>query len=102
MKALRGGELLAENSIRMMNHYKHLNGKGEKATADQQGYGMGIMRIPRDGFTLVGHGGMFNGFTAGLWYVPEHELTIAFVLNRGLIEKFVVPDHLVRGLSARE
>ena len=48
------------------------------------GYGFGIMTRQRGGHHRLGHGGMYSGFTAGLWHLPDADVTVAFALNRGL------------------
>ena len=45
--------------------------------------GLGLVTMVRNGLTLVGHGGLFTGHTAGLWFIPECDVTIALYLNRG-------------------
>ncbi len=48
------------------------------------GYGFGIMTRQRGGHHRLGHGGMYSGFTAALWHLPDADVTVAFTLNRGL------------------
>lgn len=43
----------------------------------------GLMRGER--FSLIGHGGLFTGHTAGSWYVPQCDTAISLYLHRGFV-----------------
>ncbi len=65
------------------------------------GYGFGIMTRHDGGHRRLGHGGMYSGFTAGLWHLPEADVTVAFALNRGLyFREFEILDAVIDALLA--
>jgi D-alanyl-D-alanine carboxypeptidase len=68
---------------------------------DGDGYGLGLVSMVRRGLQLIGHGGLFTGHTAGLWYVPACRTTIALYFNRGFINQRVVIDRLLTVIAAR-
>ena len=57
--------------------------------------GWGWPRWSARGFTLLGHGGLFTGHTAGLWHLPECGVTIALYFNRGFVNQRAVLDQVV-------
>ena len=90
LQGLMAGELLSASSLEAMTQFRPTPPLGvvdADAPADDRpdGYGLGLIRMERAGFTMLGHGGLFTGHTAGLWYVPECELTISVFLNRGFV-----------------
>ncbi len=93
------GQLISDNSLKLMHDFLSMDGPAADSDAPiGSSYGFGLIRERRDGYTLIGHGGMFNGFTAGLWYVPTDDgppLIVALIANRGLIEKYPIYDALI-------
>ena len=86
LDGLMNGRLLAESSLQMMTEFVDtppLGVAGSGAVESGNGYGLGLVTMVRNGVTLVGHGGLFTGHTAGLWFIPECDVTIALYLNRG-------------------
>jgi hypothetical protein len=57
------------------------------------------MELP--GYTLVGHGGLYNGHTAGLWHVVGHDVTFAVYLNRGFIDQRAALMRLLPAITQR-
>jgi D-alanyl-D-alanine carboxypeptidase len=47
----------------------------------ERGYGRGIFRIRFDGRTVVGHDGLYEGFTAQHWTDPTSGVTVAVLTN---------------------
>lgn len=72
---------------------------GDEATASE-GYGLGLVRMSRNGFEVVGHGGLFTGHTAGLWFVADCDITVAFYFNRGFIRQREFLDELLEAVSS--
>lgn len=73
--ALFHGRLLGPGSLRQMvaegpHHPRNSN------------YGLGV-EIARPDYrtTLWGHGGALPGFRSGLWYAPEHDVTVVVLAN---------------------
>ncbi len=81
-KALFGGKVLSERSLRAMT----TPGKG--------GYGFGLMIHGQAGVTVVDHGGSIEGFNAHLSYVPERKIGILVLGN----EDVFVPDTIASQL----
>lgn len=65
------------------------------------GYGLGLIRMERAGATLTGHGGLFTGHTAGLWHIPNRDITIALYFNRGFVNQRAVLDKIVPVVTRR-
>lgn len=87
---LMRGELLSEASLEEMKDFRETPPLGMPARADADaetgnGYGLGLVRMVRHGLTFIGHGGLFTGHTAGLWYVPECDAVISVYFNRGFV-----------------
>ena len=99
----RGG-LLTPESLAAMTRFRPTPqlGLSEPSGDDadeENGYGLGLITMKRVGLTLIGHGGLFTGHTAGLWYVPECELTIALYFNRGFVGQRLALDRILRVLT---
>ena len=103
LRGLFSQKLLTSKSIKAMTNFRSTRPLGgiekENHVDDTNGYGLGLVRMKRDGFTLVGHGGLFTGHTAGLWYVPECDLTIALYFNRGFVNQRKALDQIVKLLA---
>ena len=108
LRWLFAGKLLAPASLEAMQGFRATPPLGlfSKSTAPPskfEGYCMGFVKIERAGVTLLGHGGLFTGHSAGLWHIPERGITIALYLNRGLLDQRAALDqviHLVTRSSA--
>jgi hypothetical protein len=100
LRGLFGGELLKPSSLEAMMEFRPTPPLGipdaqPAPGAPSDGYGLGLIRMERAGFTLLGHGGLFTGHTAGLWDVPECGITIALYFNRGFIGQRAVLDRVL-------
>jgi D-alanyl-D-alanine carboxypeptidase len=100
LSALFAGELLTPASLEAMTRFRptpRLGVSSDKAPpgARPDGYGLGLVRMERAGFTLIGHGGLFTGHTAGLWHLPDCGVTIALYFNRGFVDQRAVLDRVV-------
>jgi D-alanyl-D-alanine carboxypeptidase len=60
-----------------------LSAAARRAVLDfrERGYGRGVFRYRFDGRTIVGHDGLYDGFTAQHWTDPRSGLTIAVLAN---------------------
>lgn len=88
MHGLVSGRLVSPESYARMTRFREtppLGGVVADTTA-KDGYGLGLIRMERLGHTMIGHGGLFNGHTAALWYLPACDVTIVLYVNRGFIE----------------
>jgi D-alanyl-D-alanine carboxypeptidase len=74
---------------------------GTPATAKTDGYGQGLARMRVGERELIGHGGLYNGHSAGLWYIPSCKLTLVVYANRGLVNMRRALDAWVRTVAAR-
>jgi D-alanyl-D-alanine carboxypeptidase len=100
LRSLLGGELLEKASLEAMMRFRAtpalgVTESGGAPGAKPDGYGLGLIRMQRPGFSLVGHGGLFTGHTAGLWYVPDCGVTIALYVNRGFIDQRAALDRIL-------
>lgn len=100
LRGLFAGELLSTASLAAMTQFRPTpplgaSGSNETSTGKPDGYGLGLIRMERPGFTLLGHGGLYNGHTAGLWHLPDRGLTIALYLNRGFIDARAALDRIL-------
>jgi CubicO group peptidase (beta-lactamase class C family) len=89
-QALRSGRLLTHEFQAMMNTPR----VEDDFIGDDYGpglrhfYGYGVETHRREGWSLsdsvkvVGHGGGYTGWSAMLWRIPEHEISIAVLNNR--------------------
>ena len=66
------------------------------------GYGLGLIRMELEGYTLLGHGGLYNGHTAGLWHIPDRDITLALYLNRGFVDQRAILLQLLTVISEME
>lgn len=89
MSGLLRGELLEPSSLEQMQRFRDTPPLGferdETGRAKENGYGLGLIRQVRRGVTFIGHGGLFTGHTAGSWYLPQCDTTVAFYMNRGFV-----------------
>lgn len=104
IRFLRGvlvGDLLQAASREAMTTFRstpELGVPGPNAPAGanaNDGYGLGLVRMERAGTTIEGHGGLFTGHTAGLWYLPACDVTVAVYFNRGFVNQRAILDRLL-------
>lgn len=100
LRGLFAGELLTPASLEAMTRFRDTPPLGvadadAKPGGPSEGYGLGLVRMERAGFTLVGHGGLFTGHTAGLWHLPDRGVTIALYFSRGFVEQRAVLEQVV-------
>jgi D-alanyl-D-alanine carboxypeptidase len=104
LRGLFAGKLLSRASLAALQQFRSIPALGHfsPSTAPPsrfEGYGLGLLKMERAGVTLLGHGGLFTGHAAGLWYIPEHDLTFALCFNRGLIDQRPAYDRVVAALT---
>jgi|CXWL01.1.fsa_nt_gi D-alanyl-D-alanine carboxypeptidase len=88
LHGLFDSKLLKPETLAAMTEFRPTRALGAHAPdQSQDGYGLGLVRMNRAGLMLVGHGGLFTGHTAGLWHLPDHDLTIALYFNRGFVDQ---------------
>jgi D-alanyl-D-alanine carboxypeptidase len=100
LAGLLAGELLAPASLEAMMEFRPIPPLGvvdPKASPEEgsDGYGLGLVRMERAGFTIVGHGGLFTGHTAGLWHLPDCGVTLALYFNRGFVNQRAALDRVL-------
>ena len=101
LRGLFEGKLLAPASLEAMTRFRSTPPLGGVADANaapggsSEGYGLGLIRMERAGLTLLGHGGLFTGHTAGLWRIPDCGVTIALYFNRGFVDVRAALDQIV-------
>lgn len=104
LRGLVGGKLLNPTSMAAMTEFRTTPALGNfdaktGVEPKPEGYGMGLARMERAGFRLIGHGGLYNGHSAGLWHLPECDLTLTLYFNRGLLELRPALDQIVTFLT---
>ncbi len=104
ISGLMQGDLVSDTSLDAMRAFRPtpplgVDGAGDLLEEVENGYGLGLVRRIRNGFTLVGHGGLFTGHTAGLWYVPECDAAISVYFNRGFVGQRELLDRVVESLA---
>lgn len=100
---LLGGRVLGEPQLEEMLAFHEtpalgVDGGTAEGTTRPDGYGLGIVRMERPEFTVLGHGGLFTGHTAGVWYVPRCGLTVGVYFNRGFVGQRAVLDRILGAL----
>ena len=104
LRGLLAGQLLAPSSLAEMTRFRDTPTLGMAETkpnphAPPDGYGLGLVRMERAGHTVIGHGGLFTGHTAGLWHLPACDLTLALYFNRGFVNQREVLNRLLPALT---
>lgn len=104
MHGLMTGQLLGQSMHENMTTFRTTPRLGASPSSASEasrsdGYGLGLVRMERPGFTLVGHGGLFTGHTAGLWYVPRCDVTISFFFNRGFVGQRPALDRILPAIN---
>ena len=101
LSSLMKGEIIDDNMMEKMQSFVALSDAPAEGNKPVSGYGLGLFHIVRPGYEMLGHGGMFNGHTAGLWYFPACDTTIALYVNRGFIDEFKIYDELAEALDCK-
>ena len=103
MDALLGGRIVSRESLDAMFSFVD-NDDGRPLTdPTKTGYGLGVITRHRGSHRRVGHGGMYSGFTAGLWSVEGEDMIVALLLNRGLyFDEFKILDAVIEAASASD
>lgn len=102
---MRGGPL-ADSSLAQMSEFRATPPLGVHAPSQSglesaDGYGLGLITMSRAGLTVIGHGGLFTGHTAGLWFVPACDAAISIYFNRGFVGQRGLLDEVL-GLLAQQ
>jgi D-alanyl-D-alanine carboxypeptidase len=80
--ALYGGAVLEPGSL------------AEMVAFGDEGYGLGARSYTLAGRPVWGHSGSLRGFVAQLSHLPEEDITISVVINRGRVDPDVVATPL--------
>jgi D-alanyl-D-alanine carboxypeptidase len=104
MDALLSGGLVSPSSLEQMMTFRNtpplgIFSKDAPPPSEMEGYGMGLATMRRGGFSIVGHGGLFSGHSAGLWHLPDCDVTFVLYLNRGLINQRLALDRLLPAID---
>jgi D-alanyl-D-alanine carboxypeptidase len=104
-KALFGGELLAPETMALMQTFEDGKGQYKMPTLE---YGLGIMRNqlpvgpdaqgnarPATAYTVMGHTGGFGGFRSVLWHEPVSGITIALGENQGATDPNILATRVL-------
>ena len=102
--ALLRGQVLGGSTLASMTDFRPTQPLGVDAGSasppdSANGYGLGLIRMVRGGVELIGHGGLFTGHTAGLWYVPECDASISLYFNRGFVGQRALLDEILALLA---
>ena len=87
MRSLHSGEVLAPESYREMTTFVE--------RPDGMQYGLGVLRMERDGELWLGHKGNSAGFSGAAWHLPATGITVAVLTNAHLIDVQPITDALV-------
>jgi len=105
LDGLFGGELLKASSFERMLETvpaKALGAGGAEYGIPRDvasAYAHGLMRTQRPAYEMLGHGGIFAGHTAGLWYLPASGIQLAVYFNRGFVPQRLLIDRVVEALG---
>jgi D-alanyl-D-alanine carboxypeptidase len=82
LEALLTGKILSPASLALMQTYQDIdpNTLPDELKYYKQ-YGLGLMKLETDHGTAIGHDGHVYGFVGKVFYLPEHQTTIAILLN---------------------
>lgn len=82
LEALLTGKILSPAPLALMQTYQDID---PTTLPDElkyyKQYGLGLMKIETDHGTAIGHDGHVYGFVGKVFYLPEHQTTIAILLN---------------------
>lgn len=82
LEALLTGKILSPASLALMQTYQDIDpGTLPDELKYYKQYGLGLMKIETDHGTAIGHDGHVYGFVGKVFYLPEHQTTIAILLN---------------------
>lgn len=82
LEALLTGKILSPPSLALMHTYQDIDpGTLPDELKYYKQYGLGLMKIETDHGTAIGHDGHVYGFVGKVFYLPEHQTTIAILLN---------------------
>jgi D-alanyl-D-alanine carboxypeptidase len=85
-KALYGGDVVSDDSLAQMEAYVfHTSGD----------YGLGTRSRTYASHRMFGHTGALRGFNGGMWYMPDLDITVAVMTNRGGIDTNPISDALL-------
>lgn len=105
LSSLMGGQVVQAETLRTMMPSRSIpplgQFDGQPSTAKTDGYGQGLARMQVAGRDLVGHGGLYNGHSAGLWYIPACQVTLVVYANRGLVNIRRALDAVIRAVGER-
>jgi D-alanyl-D-alanine carboxypeptidase len=76
------------------------NFDGPPSKEKTDAYGQGLARMQLAKREMIGHGGLYNGHSAGLWYLPSCHLSFVVYANRGLVNIRAALETLVDQLAA--
>jgi D-alanyl-D-alanine carboxypeptidase len=93
MRRLHSGQVLEPESYREMTRFV--------ARPDGMQYGLGVLRMERDGELWLGHKGNSAGFSGAAWHLPTAEVTVSVLTNAHLIDVQPITDALVAVASGR-
>ena len=100
LRALLGGTLLSKASTQAMQQYVAMKGKPpRKAEPNEMGYGLGLVHMVLPGSEMIGHGGNFNGHSAGVFYLPACDTYISVAYNRGFFDELGIYDRIAAALG---
>jgi D-alanyl-D-alanine carboxypeptidase len=85
-KALYGGDVVSADSLAQMEAYT-LHASGD--------YGLGTRSRLYGTHRMFGHTGALRGFNGGMWYMPDLDITVAVMTNRGGIDTNPITDALL-------
>jgi D-alanyl-D-alanine carboxypeptidase len=85
-KALYGGGVVSAQSLDQMEAYV-LHTSGD--------YGLGTRSRLYGSHRMFGHTGALRGFNGGMWYMPDLDITVAIMTNRGGIDTNPITDALL-------
>ena len=103
LRALADGRLLPDKMRAEMRRFVPAAALGDpELDASDMAYGLGWISMTRPEFSMEGHGGIYNGWTAGLWHATECDLVLVVFANRGFARARKLYDAIVPGLCGRE
>jgi D-alanyl-D-alanine carboxypeptidase len=96
LRGLFEGKLLMADSLKAMMQFRDIPPLGYSQSKNtKDGYGLGLVRMEIAGVTLLGHGGMYNGHSAGLWYIHEMKIAITLYTNRAFVDQRTILEKLI-------
>ena len=100
LEALFGGELLSEAMMQEMQSFIPTPTLGGVTTGDEESfYGLGVLKGVRPSYTMIGHGGLFNGYSTLMMHIPECDANVALFANRGFINMRAILDAMLEDVG---